>query len=205
MGKTIYTNKSELAASMGIVLPTGEGVTCKSQSKNPLGAEIVRRAGYGKLTADNLCKFLAAYIDCGHKAKSALIAGLSYESIRRHEKNDPDFAEEVDQAHELFTARLSDAAYKAAVQGWKRPLFDSKGNHVGDEWKFSERILELLLKRHDPNFRDKVEVDQKISGGVVVIQAPLLTKDDWKKQVAAARGQSELIDGEARSILSGNP
>lgn len=191
-------SKQAVAASMGIQLPTGEGLARKSQSSKGHGAEIVRRAAYGKVTPDSLCTFLAAYMDCGHKAKAALAAGLSYSSILKAEKDDPEFAAEVEQAHELFTAKLSDAAYKAAVSGWKKPLFDAKGNHVGDEWKFSERILELLLKRHDPNFRDKVEVDQKISGGVVVVQAPMLTKEDWKKQVAAARGeQRELIEGTA--------
>lgn len=192
-------SKPATAASMGIELQRGDS-TKPSQSKH--GAEIVRRAAYGKVTPDSLCKFLEAYMDCGHKAKSALVAGLSYSSILKAEKDDPDFAAEVEQAHELFTAKLSDAAYKAAVSGWKKPIFDAKGNHVGDEWKFSERILELLLKRHDPNFRDKVEVDQKVSGGVLVVQAPALTMDDWKKQVAAARGvQRELIDATATPIL----
>lgn len=187
--------KANVAASMGLSLPTGEGTNRASQSKH--GAEIVRRAAYGQVTPESLTKFLEAYMECGHKAKAALAAGLSYSSIRNAEKADPDFAAEVEQAHELFTAKLTDAAFKAAVKGWKKPLFDAKGNHVGDEWKFSERILELLLKRHDPSFRDKVEVDQKVSGGVLVVQAPALSLDDWKKQVAAARQQREVIDAES--------
>jgi hypothetical protein len=198
-----HQNKPAVAESLGIELATGDGTNRKSQSKH--GAEIVRRAAYGKVTPDTLCTFLASYMDCGHKAKAAITAGLSYSSILKAEKDDPDFAAEVEQAHELFTAKLSDAAYKAAVSGWKKPLFDAKGNHVGDEWKFSERILELLLKRHDHNFRDKIEVDQKVSGGVLVVQAPALTMDQWKQQVAAARGvQRELIDSTATPILPQN-
>lgn len=185
-----HQNKPATAESLGMELATGEGINRPSQSK--FGAEIVRRAGYGKVTVETLSAFLDAYMDCGHKAKAALVAGLSYSSILKAEKADPEFAEEVKQAHELFAAKLSDAAYKAAVEGWKRPIFDAKGNQVGTEWKFSERILELLLKRHDPNFRDKVEVDQKVSGGVIVVQAPAMTMADWERQVASAN--REVID-----------
>ena len=79
------------------------------------------------------------------RIRAALAAGLSYDSIRRAEREDPEFAAEVEQAHELFSARLSEAAYKAAVEGWKVPKYEAKGNLCGYEWKFSERILELLV------------------------------------------------------------
>lgn len=192
-----HQSKSAVAASMGIDLPTGAGLPDAGQTRaqgEKHGTEIVRRAAYGKVSPDSLSAFLAAYMDCGHKAKAALAAGLSYSSILRAEKDDPEFADEVVQAHELFTAKLSDAAYRAAVEGWKVPKYDAKGNLCGHEWKFSERILELMLKRHDPSFRDKHDVDVKHSGGVVVVQAPAMSVDDWTKQVANQGNRREVID-----------
>lgn len=194
-----HMNKPAVAASLGIELVTGEGSTRPSQSKH--GAEIVRRAAYGKVTADSLMAFLEAYMECGHKARSAVAAGLSYSSILKAEHDDPDFAEEVEQAKALFIGKIRKQVMKVALEGWKKPIFDAKGNHVGDEWKFSERMLEILC-RMDPELRDKVEVDQKVSGGVLVVQAPALSMDDWKKQVQQARGAPrELIDQPATPIL----
>lgn len=183
-----HQNKPAIAASMGIDLPRGDG------PPDTNGREIVRRAGYGKVTVETLTRFLEAYMECGHKGKAALAAGLSYSSILKAEREDPEFADEVVQAHELFTSRLTDAAFKAAVEGWKVPKYDAKGQLVGHEWKFSERILELLLKRHDPGFRDKQELDVKHSGGVVVVQAPAMSMDEWKKQVHNQNNGREVID-----------
>lgn len=186
-----HQNKPQVAASMGIELPRGDGIANKSQSKQGPGTEIVRRAGYGKVNVESLTKFLEAYMDCGHKAKAALVANLSYSAILKAEKADPDFADEVTQAHELFTAKLEKAAYNAAVKGWKVPKYDAKGNLCGHEWKFSERIMELMLKRHNPAFRDKADIDVKHSGGVVVVQAPALDVGDWKRQV---ENQSRIVE-----------
>lgn len=195
-----HQNKPAVAASMGIDLPTGEGITVKGRGSKH-GTEIIRRAAYGKVTPETLTRFLEAYMDCGHKAKAALIAGLSYSSILRAEKDDPEFADEVVQAHELFTAKLSDAAYKAAVEGWKVPKFDAKGQLCGHEWKFSERILELMLKRHDPAFRDKADIDVKHSGGVVVVQAPALPPGSWDDYAAQRNAQRrEVIDVPAKPL-----
>lgn len=193
-------NKPAVAASMGIDLPRGDG----SRKGTGHGAEIIRRAAYGKVTPESLGRFLEVYMECGHKAKAALAAGLSYDSIRRAEKDDPEFAAEVEQAHELFSARLSEAAYKAAVEGWKVPKYDAKGNLCGHEWKFSERILELLLKRHDPAFREKADIDVKHSGGVVVVQAPALMPGSWDEYAAQRNAaRREVIDVPSKPLPDG--
>lgn len=193
----VHQSKKAVAASMGIELPTGAGLPDAGQTRargKKHGTEIVRRAAYGKVTPDSLGQFLAAYMECGLKAKSALAAGLSYSAILKAEKDDPEFAAEVEQAHELFIAKLSDQAFKVAFEGWKVPKYDAKGNLCGHEWKFSERIMELMLKRHDPGFRDKQDVDVKHSGGVVVVQAPAMSVDEWTRHVAQQKNAREVID-----------
>jgi len=200
-------SKTALAAQMGVPIETGEGIVRKGQGKGH-GAEIVRRAGYGKVTPESLAVFLEHYMQHGHKAKAALAAGLSYSSIRNAEKNDPEFAEEVEQAHELFIHDvLEKAAFEQGVEGIKKPIYNTKtGALLGHERVVQPRILELLLKRHDPNYRDKVDVNQKVSGGVVVVQAPPMTVDAWKQRISERNQQNrELIDAEATPSLPVEP
>ena len=200
MGVPEHMNKPAVAASMGIDLPRGDG----PRKSTGHGAEIIRRAAYGKVTPESLSRFLEVYKECGHKAKAALAANLSYDAIRRAERSDPDFAAEVEQAHELFTARLCEAAYKAAVEGWKVPKYDAKGQLCGHEWKFSERILELLLKRHDPAFREKADIDVKHSGGVVVVQAPAMVPGSWDEYAAQRNAaRKEVIDVSPKPLPDG--
>jgi hypothetical protein len=42
-------------------------------------------------------------------------------------------------------------------------------------------MLELLIKRHDPAFREKVDVDATVSGGVLIVSKPP-SEEDWLKE-----------------------
>ena len=43
-------------------------------------------------------------------------------------------------------------------------------------------MLELLLKRHIPEFRDKLTLDGKVEGGVLVVGGTAATEKEWREK-----------------------
>jgi hypothetical protein len=43
-------------------------------------------------------------------------------------------------------------------------------------------MLELLLKRYSPEFREKFSVDANMTGGVLVVGQPAPSTADWAKE-----------------------
>lgn len=69
-----------------------------------------------------------------------------------------EFDAACEQALQDFADLLKSEARRKAVEGWvEREVFDKDGNKLGDVRKFSDRMHELLLKRHDPEFRERHE------------------------------------------------
>jgi len=68
------------------------------------------------------------------------------------------------------------------------------GNIVSTEKIYPIRLIELELKAHDERYRDKKELDVKVSGGVLVAPADVSSIDDWE----ARFGEGKVIEGEAQ-------
>lgn len=119
-----------------------------------------------KITDDTKQRFLFALCEVGNESEAAAIAGCSASGIRRHADPDapcfdPEFAEAWANARETFIASLHRAAVKRAVEGWEEPIIggEFRDEVVAHKPMFSDRLLEVLLKRYDPQFRDKVTIE----------------------------------------------
>lgn len=83
-------------------------------------------------------------------------------------EEDPAFAKLWDEALDIATDALEAEARRRAVQGWPEPVFH-QGRKVGTIRKYSDRMLEILLKGHRPEkFRERV--DMKHSGRLTLEQ-----------------------------------
>lgn len=110
--------------------------------------------------------FLAELRRTGHIYHSCKAAGISYKTMRTYmpgqPRHDPEFVEQYDQALQDYIASLKQEAHRRAVYGWKeRPVIDKDGNVVGEVRKYSDTLLLALLKRHDHEFRERVDVNAK--------------------------------------------
>jgi hypothetical protein len=66
----------------------------------------------------------------------------------------------VDEAVQEAVAKLEREAFRRGVEGWvERGVFDKDGRRPGDVVRYSDRMLELALKRHIPEYRERAELD----------------------------------------------
>lgn len=133
-------------------------------------------------TARRKEKFLAAFRETGLLNKSAYVIDIDTETIRRHRKKDPEFSAAYDEALQDFREVLEAEAYRRAVDGIEKGVY-YQGALVVSEQQYSDRMLELLLKRHIPAFRDKHQVDMNVNGGVLVVPGNSETAAEWEARL----------------------
>lgn len=159
------------------------------QDSDGVGKVIERRLVRGKWTPEVAAKFLEYYRKIGHIGKAAALVNLSPMTIHRHRRIDPEFNDLVKEAHDLFVSEvLEEAAMEIGIKGIMQPMLDKHGNIVAHKREIQPRITEMLLKRHDPAYRDKQDATN-VAVGVTVVAAPLPPKDDYKAQIAERNKQ----------------
>jgi hypothetical protein len=107
-------------------------------------------------------------------------------------ENDPDFAEACLAAEHDYRDRLIEHHQNLVFEGQTKITYDRQGNVVSEEKIYPIRLIELELKKHDEGYRDKREVDMKVSGGVLIAPADVKSIDDWESRF----GGGQVIDGE---------
>ncbi len=137
--------------------------------------------GMLKLDARAKVKFVEIYMATGRLAHTAGLLGFSSSTLRDHRKSDTEFDENVKEAYALFRDMLEAEAKRRAVDGWDEPVF-YKGEICGSVKKHSDRILELMLKRHIPDYREKVAIDANVTYGVLVVPPVSESNEAWQAQ-----------------------
>lgn len=109
--------------------------------------------------------FLRLFAATGSVAFAAKRAGIPRTTLYRERQRDSAFARRWEEARRLGVDRLNDEAFKRAIKGTKRPVFQG-GQKVGDVRVYDNRLLLALLKVHHPETygpkaprRDGVPVD----------------------------------------------
>ena len=129
--------------------------------------------------------FIDTMAKTGRNHASAEAAGVTYETVRSHIKADQEFAAAVEAARQQYGEWLESEVERRGVEGWEEPVFNYKdGSILGTVKKFSDKMLELALKKHVPEYRDKSSLDLEHSGGVLVIPAKSASDEEWAKEHA---------------------
>lgn len=161
-------------------------------------------------------KFLEHYATSGLFIQSALAAGVSDVTVRSHIKKDEAFAAAFEVAEKKFLEHVESEVYRRGIKGWLEPIVQ-KGEHVRGHCadcqgqgvlpdgntcpscngegqgqpmyvrRYSDRLLELLAKRHIPEYREKVDVNAKVEGGVVLIGSAPQNTGDFYSQFGGQR------------------
>lgn len=132
------------------------------------------------VTDEHKLKYLKELAQHGAHGRAALASGASYNAFLHHRKRDLAFDEAVKFALRLFGEGLEKEAYRRGVEGLVKPRY-WQGVRVdkGEEREYSDRMLEMLLKKNVPEFREKVTIDTNIRGGVLVVNASAKDVNEW--------------------------
>lgn len=140
--------------------------------------------------------FLAEYSQHGRIGHAAQAAGVTAQTVRRHMEVDQEFGEACMMAEHNYRDRLIEHHQNLVFEGTTKVTYDRQGNVVSEEKVYPIRLIELELKKHDEGYRDKREVDVKVSGGVLVAPPDVNSIDDWEARFSGAR----VIEGEAQEV-----
>ena len=155
------------------------------------------RQGEGFFTERKQEEFLKAYAKSGLFRKSAKKAGVCAQTVYNAMERDTVFKEKVDAAYEDFKEDLEEVVKDRVLEGVKKDVY-YKGDKIGEETQFSDRLTELVLKRHVPEYRDKSTIDMNQSGGIVVVSGTM-TKEEWLKKAKDANKSAFGKDGNGAS------
>lgn len=134
-------------------------------------------------------RFLRAMMVCPTVNKACSVAGVSRMTVYWHKRNNPDFSRAMDESREFFKDLIEEEIFRRAVEGWDEPVFGGqfKDMVVGYVRRHDGKLLELLAKRHIPEYRDKATVDHNHGGGVLLIPTAPATVEDWHAQASKYR------------------
>lgn len=155
----------------------------KPRNLRKVHTDVGRKPGGTKFGPGSRARktFLEELAKTGRIYDSCKIAGVAYQTMQkfrdeRTEFYDKEFVWDFEEAMEAYSDLLRKEVHRRAVEGWvERGQFDKDGNHLGDVIRFSDRLLELSIKRHDPAWREnlKIEAEAKVQGGMIALMADL--------------------------------
>lgn len=129
--------------------------------------------GYVPFDETSRVKYLMFIARFGLVMRAATYAGVSFEAVRLYRIANPEFQKAHEEALAIFREGLESEALKRAIDGWDESVYQ-KGELVGSVHKFSERLLELVMKANMPDkYRENVKITADVTGGVLIIPEPL--------------------------------
>lgn len=121
--------------------------------------------------------FLAALAKCPIVSVACRIAQVSRKGAYQARETDPEFAKAWDEAIETGVDCVEAAAFKSAVYGDERPVYQ-QGVMVGTVVEYSDSMRALLLKgRRREVFGEKVEMEHSGSVGLTLEEMEQRMKD----------------------------
>lgn len=159
-----------------------------------LYAKRARRIRIDEITVEQLEFYLTELMGTGLQYLSAERAGLSENIIRTLKKNDTAFAAMCDKAMSMFIEGIVAEVVRRARDGWDEAVFSQKlGTQIGTIRKYDGKLMELLVKRYAPEFREKFESAPTVTNNVIVVPQAAATADDWVKQNQLPRSEPPRI------------
>lgn len=162
-------------------------------------AEIIPKGTGGtkrNLTLEVWNKYLGVLsTNGGFRFAAAQAVGISEHAVNKAIEGCPTMRRHYMHALEESVERLEATAHSRATEGVEMPML-YKGEVVAHYTRFSDRMLEVLLKGNAPEkFRDNVSVNANVNGGVLVVPQGVDT-DEWMKQYGQEDASTKSDDSE---------
>lgn len=103
----------------------------------------------------------------GRKYWSAAHAGVAGITVLKHSRLDPEFAEAEEEALRIYGDRVDQEIGRRGIEGVQEAVYH-EGVIVGWKTRYSDTLLMAHAKAHNPLYKERVEVDQKVTGEVSV-------------------------------------
>ena len=103
-------------------------------------------------------RFLVFLSATGHISHAAKLAGVSRQATWVWREKDPLFSKTFAWCERMGCERLEEEARRRAFEGVVKPVFQ-KGVMVGYVREYSDTLAMFLLRKIDPAYRDKVELN----------------------------------------------
>lgn len=104
----------------------------------------------------------------GKKRMAATAAGVSLNTVKNHEKKDEQFAEAIHQVLEMRSEQITAHIENQAINGMTEPIVGRDNEVVGYRTRYEQQLRMAVLRRHDPNYNDKRQLDVTVKTGVLV-------------------------------------
>ena len=137
-------------------------------------------------------RYLDTLLETGEKALARQAVPIARQTIAGHRKHDPKFREDEDEALRIYRANLAKEVHRRAVQGVQEPVI-WQGTTVGWKTIYSDRLLELQIKRHYKDYTDRVALKTDGSSSLTTEQ-----------QLMSLPPEKRAIVLEAMRILGGS-
>lgn len=127
-------------------------------------------------------RYLQALVCHGKRSLAAEAAGVSQQTVKNHIKIDPEFAELFNAALQERADRITQRIEEEALEGFDEPIFSQKTGELLGYRKVLETPIRLaILKRYDPEYKDRSETT--VNGAIGVLVAPAqMAPADWIAQ-----------------------
>jgi hypothetical protein len=131
-------------------------------------------------------------------------ARVCYNTVRAHERSDPEFAAQLKEAEQEGAQLLHDVCFKAALEGNLEPIF-FQGQVVGHIRKYDSRLQIEMLRAHMPKvFKTpgtKVEVNTGAGNNNPFICSPeeqdklIALRQESLRRIAAKKADVTALPG----------
>jgi hypothetical protein len=144
---------------------------------------VYRDGGYIQFDDLNKLLFLKEIAKTGQFMAATQSCGVSSSTVRKHLKDDPEFNEAYMDARETYKDIVISVAQKLALEGIDEPMIGGRNRDEVVAYKkvYATNILAMEMKRVDPGYKDKSQVDLNVRSGVLLLPEGK-SMEDWEKE-----------------------
>jgi hypothetical protein len=129
--------------------------------------------------------YLRHLSEFGRKMQAARCAGVSANCVLDHYNNDSEFAAAVEEALKDYADRVQALAWKL-MEGVKKPIVGGKFKDeiITHEIVHATNLLAMEMKKTNPEYKDRSEVDLNQKGGGLIVVPAGVTPEDFVREMA---------------------
>jgi hypothetical protein len=173
------------------ILPVS-GLSFDTSDENSLA-----NVGYRKFSPERKQVYLETLAKTGRSKLAALVAGVTPTCVADHASKDPDFAQQREIAQDTYHEITAALILAQAREGMKDIRYDKEGNITSMRTSYETRLREKMLNRADPTYIETQKSEVAVTGGAVVVPAPIDSVDTWEATVAKYTGRTVETTGQA--------
>lgn len=140
---------------------------------------------YGFFDERAKARYLELLSRSGQQSSSAYQVGVTAKTVQAHARQNPEFKAACGDALDRYRERIDGEVRRRGLEGVEEPVF-FQGIVVGWLRKYSDQLLLAHAKRHVPEYRDRVQADLNVTGGVLVVGSPAESPQSWEDRFSSS-------------------